>query len=295
MDLAAFLQQEPEVLRAQLNREGYSGPWNQLPGERVRSTLEQKGYRIPRRVVSFQMLKGGVAKTTSALHFGVRAAQYGARVLMLDLDQQANLSFALGVDASSLPVWVDVIEKKATLPEVIVPLFEGLDLIPSNLNNSVLDRVLLNSHRNWAQSVRQPLRDIRNLYDLIVIDTAPQLSALNAAVSVASDLVVLPVSPDRFSLMGARKHLEDLEQLRKEFDLQFDTRVLITKFDGREALAREILHQCIDIFEGILMKNYVRQSAVVKGALGDKLNLFSQSGPAKEDFDAMTREIMNWV
>ncbi len=295
IDLAATVKMDSKELRAWMEKKHPgSYTWSSLPSKVVRDVMLGQGFRFPQQVVSFQMLKGGVAKTTSALHFGLRASQYGARVLMIDLDQQANLSFALGVEAHEKPVWVDVVEKRMPLTDVVVSVQEGLDLIPSSLNNSVLDRVLLNSQRNWSTAVKQPLAAIRSLYDLVVIDTAPQLSAINAAVTVASDLVVLPVAPDRFSILGARKHLEDLKQLRAEFGLEFSSKILFTKFDGREAVSRDILQQCIELFEGMLMTNYIRQSSQVKSALGEKRNLFSAASTAKEDFDAVTRELLNW-
>src|SRR5437868_10112019 len=160
---------------------------------------------FPHKVISVQMLKGGVAKTTSALNIGLGAAQYGARVLFIDMDQQANLTFALGVDideAEEKSVWLDIVEKKATIQQCVMKLTDKIDLIPSNLNNSVLDRVLLNSNRNWSLAVKTPLEQIRKNYDLILIDTAPALSATNTAVTVASDEVILPVNPDRFSYLG---------------------------------------------------------------------------------------------
>jgi chromosome partitioning protein len=96
-DLAAFLEISPPQAKAQaelaLNRK-IKSPW--LVPEDVRTTLLAAGYKYPQKVISVQMLKGGVAKTTSVLNMGLRAAMYGARVLFIDLDQQANLSFALG-------------------------------------------------------------------------------------------------------------------------------------------------------------------------------------------------------
>ncbi len=161
--------------------EALAGPLrhkSHLPPKLVRQYLSSKGYQYPHKVISFQMLKGGVAKTTSALNFGLRAAMYGAKVLFIDLDQQANLSYALGVDAENKPVWVDLVEKKFSIEQATCKIDEGVDLIPSSLNNSVLDRVLLNSNRNWAQAVKNPLKEIRAFYDLVIIDTAPNLSAI---------------------------------------------------------------------------------------------------------------------
>lgn len=263
--------------------------------EDVRAVLLAEGYKYPHKVISIQMLKGGVAKTTSVLNMGLRAAMYGARVLFIDLDQQANLSFALGVEDETLPVWVDIAEKRKSIEECVRFIEPQVDLIPSSLNNSVLDRVLMNSNRNWIQVVKAPLEKIKHRYDLILIDTAPALSAVNTAVTVASDEVILPVNPDKFALSGLRKNLEELEDIRKDFDLQFSKKILFTKFDGREKTSHELLQQCIDSFEDSLMKGYIRTSSEVKNAVRSGKGLYSGKSPVKSDYDFVTREILGFI
>ena len=292
-DLADLIQEDPKKVFKMVQK--VCGPQNStqhlLPSV-VRKFLYSRGVRIPEQVISLQMLKGGVAKTTSALNIGLRASMYGARVLFIDLDQQANLTFALGVDSEKSAVWVDVLEKKVRIQEAVQNIDVGLDLIPSSLNNSVLDRVLLSGNRNWAQAVKAPLKEIRAQYDLVIIDTAPSLSAINTAVTCASDVVVLPINPDKFSLLGVRKHLEDLKELRKDFELEFEAKILFTRFDGRESSSREILETCTREFDELLMKSYIRTSTDLKNNIGTGKSIFKNKGVAKEDYDLVTRELL---
>lgn len=300
-DLAFALDDEVQRLGSRLRklepnwgRRQEPGPRLSVPPSLVRKYLLSRKMKYPREIISFQMLKGGVAKTTSALNFGWRAAQYGARVLFVDLDQQANLSFALGIEDENLPVWVDIVEKKVKIRDAIVKLSENVDVIPSSLNNSVLDRVLYSSTRNIATAVSQPLKEIRDDYDLIIIDTAPSLSAINTAVTCASDLVILPINPDKFSMIGVKKHLADLEDLRGEFDSQFLTKILFTRFDGRESSSQAFLAECLELFEDLLLKHYIRNSSEVKNALRGPRSIFATKNNAKEDYDGLTRELLGW-
>jgi chromosome partitioning protein len=296
VDLAAFLDQEPaHTLKEIETAQGKQPMKSILFPSVVRKYLATLGYKYPHQVISFQMLKGGVAKTTSALNFGIRASQFGAKVLFIDMDQQANLTFALGIESEELPVWVDVVEKKKTAQQAILEVDENLHLIPSSLNNSVLDRVLLNGQRNWAQAVNTPLKELRSTYDLVVIDTAPNLSAINTAVTCASDQVVLPINPDKFSLLGLKKHLQDLAELRSEFGLSFTEKILFTKFDGREAASREFLSQCLEQFEDRLMKHYIRTSTDIKNSIGSGRTIFNTKSNAKEDYDLVTKELMEFI
>lgn len=295
-DLAQLLGLEAAKLLAEIEMKFGPQPskvW--LAPNLVRRYLSLKNYSIPSKVVSFQMLKGGVAKTTSALNFGLRAAQYGARVLFIDLDQQANLTFALGVDAEEKPVFIDFVEKKKTVEQILVSIDQGIDLLPSSLNNSVLDRVLMNGQRNWSLAVTQALKEVRARYDLVILDTAPQLSAINTAVTCASDQVVLPVNPDKFSLLGLRKTIAELQMIREDFTLNFGLKVLFTRFDSRESASREILSQCIDSFEELLIKTYIRSSSDVKNTIRGAKTLFATKSKAKEDYDLVSRELLGWT
>ncbi len=294
LDLAQMLDTEPAALLKEIEMQ--AGPLKSkahLEPKIVRKYLSSQGFQYPQKIISFQMLKGGVAKTTSALNFGLRAAMYGARVLFVDLDQQANLTFALGQESEELPVWVDIVEKKVSAEKATLKIDEGIDLIPSSLNNSVLDRVLLNSNRNWAQAVKAPLKEVQSFYDLVIIDTAPNLSAINTAATCASDLVVLPINPDKFSMMGLQKHMEDLQDLKKEFELQFETKILLTRFDTRESSSHEILAQCHEKYDNLLLKNYIRTSSEIKNTIRTSRTIFNAKSNAKTDYDQMTRELLN--
>lgn len=295
IDLAEFVGQSIEKTDQELNLISKRPLKSLVPPELVRLFLAKKNYHFKQQVFSFQMLKGGVAKTTSALNFGIRASMFGAKVLFIDLDQQANLSFALGIEDETRPVWVDIVEKKNKIEQTVITIDQGIDLIPSSLNNSVLDRVLLNNNRNWSKAVSAPLQSLKAVYDVIIIDTAPNLSAINTAVTCASDVVVLPINPDRFSLLGLRKHLEDLNELKKEFDLDFDTKILFTKYDGRESMSREILKQCIHDYEDHLIGHYIRTSSDIKNTLGSTRNIFGAKSNAKEDYDMVTKELLGFI
>lgn len=295
-DLAAFLEISPPQAKAKAEAalgKKIKSPW--LFPDEVRATLLAEGYKYPQKVISVQMLKGGVAKTTSVLNMGLRAAMYGARVLFIDLDQQANLSFALGVEDESLPVWVDIVEKKKSIEECVRFIEPHVDLIPSSLNNSVMDRVLMNSNRNWAQAVKVPLEKIRHRYDLILIDTAPALSATNTAVTIASDEVILPVNPDKFAILGLEKNLLELADIKTDFDLQFNRKILFTKFDGRENASHELLQKCIDSFADELMTGYIRTSSEVKNSVRSGKSLFAGKSAVKADYDLVTREVLGFV
>src|SRR5207253_410646 len=120
-------------------------------------------------------------------------------------------------------------------------------------------------------------------------------SATNTAVTVASDEVILPVNPDRFSYMGLEKHLEELREIKKDFELDFSEKILFTKFDGREKVSHELLQKCMDSFEDLLMKSYIRTSTEVKNTIGTGKTIYQTKSNAREDYDLITREVLEML
>ena len=106
----------------------------------VRKFLEDRNFRYPNQVLSFQMLKGGSTKTSSAFNLAVRLNQYGARVLVIDSDSQGNLTSALGHQITGEDIVLyHVLSGNASLEEATRQVNEGLDLIPSDFDNSGID------------------------------------------------------------------------------------------------------------------------------------------------------------
>ena len=298
LDLSAFIGISSQALHKYIKKHALSEPilFNKrayLMPEDARKVLIHRGYSYQNLVISFQMLKGGCSKTTSALNVAIRANMYGARVLLIDLDQQANLSFAFDIEDPDLPVWVDILESDLQISELIVNVSPLLDIIPSNLNNSTLDKVLLSGKRNIATSISHYLKPVRKNYDLIIIDTAPNLSAINTSASCSSDIVILPIMPDKFSYSGLQKTLDDLEIIKDEFKANFTKKILFTRFDGRETSSHELLKMCFSDYGDEMLKGFVRVSSDFKNTIRSGKNIFSKKSSAKEDYDLVTREIMD--
>lgn len=298
-DLAQFLKISPQSVHKLINEKELKtfliGNKLYLPSSSVRSTLLAKGYTYHKKVISIQMLKGGVGKTSTALNVALRANHYGARVLCLDLDQQGNLSYAFNQENEDLPAWIDVLEGTVTISDAIISISENLDLIPSNLNNSVLDKALTSGNKNIAKAITQYLEPIKDNYDLIIIDTGPNLGAINTAAACCADEVILPVNPDKFSFSGLQKTIDELEIIGEEFNTPISQKVLFTRFDGREASSHELLKKCYATFSEKVLKSFVRTNTDIKNTLQSGKTIFHKNrSTAKEDYDVVTRELIGF-
>ena len=169
-------------------------------------------------IVAFFNQKGGTAKTTSTLNVGAALVERGRRVLAIDLDPQASLTMALGIDIATLDLSVyDLLaDEHLPLAEVVLPTsIAGMDLIPSHPDLAAAELELLNvieRERRLDDKLRsaQPLA-----YDYVVIDSPPALNILSINILVASSALVIPIEPHPLSLMVLTRLFETVERVRR--------------------------------------------------------------------------------
>lgn len=296
LDLSAALKISHQALHKYITENGFETSVVKrkayIAPETVRAILLKRGYQYPQKCISIQMLKGGVGKTTTAFNLGVRASMYGARVLFVDLDQQANLSMAMGVQDIKNKVWVHLYSEGMTVTDLVKQVTPHLHIIPSNLSNASIERVLQEPRINVAKAVSQYSALLRETYDLIIIDTAPNLSSINTAAACASDVVIIPVDPDKFAFDGLKKTMSDLALVRKEYDANFADKILFNKFDGRENASKEMLRVCYTEYGPKTLDGFIRTSTQFKNSINSQATIFAQKSTAKEDYDLLAREVL---
>lgn len=272
-----------------------------IPSSEIHRLVLDKGHKYPQEVIAFQIVKGGVGKSSLSHALAVRANQYGARVLAIDLDQQGNLSQAFGLDEDGLKTMVDHIEEGIAFESLIHSVTPNLHVIPSNMNNSTLDYYMgSNSRLNIQNAYRTPINTIRNRYDLIVIDCPPAINHSNTAAALAADRVILPVNPDKFSLEGLRISVEELNTINSQFGHDMKLNIVLNRFDQRKTLS----HECLQLlnsdktYQPLLYPCFIRDNqdianATVKGT--SVFQLYNRKSPAREDLDIFARVVLGFM
>lgn len=165
--------------------------------------------------------KGGVGKTTTALNLGVALAAMGARVLLVDMDHQASLTAACGVDADGLQVSVaDMLDalidgREPNYGAGVIHTREGVDLIGSDLALSSVDLRLSAVAVGRERLVARLLEPLEREYDLVLLDCAPALSLITINDLVAADRLIVPVVPQFLSVKGLDLLLGTVAQVRQ--------------------------------------------------------------------------------
>jgi len=249
------------------------------------------------RVVGCQIVKGGVGKTTLVGNLAIRANLYGARVLLIDLDQQANLTESMNIDAQDNPVMIDVVCGEASVEEAIMEVTDGIDIIPSAIENSVLDTKLRDENYPLDRVYKKHIDQVKDAYDVILIDCPPALGPSVGAVALSSDLILAPINPDRYSLSGLRIIHEQFSELERKFDREIDFKIVLNKFSST-TLSKHVYDGIYnhEVFRDKLMSVQVleRQEFKNKDATKGK-TIFSTSREteSKENIDRLTRELFN--
>ena len=159
--------------------------------------------------------KGGVAKTTSVASLGAAFAEQGRRVLLVDLDPQACLTFSLGVDPDAVESSVhDVLVGGTDLKDVVVGCEEGVDLVPSTIDLAGAEAVLLS--RPAREYVLQgALDDVKRDYDIILLDCSPSLGVLTLNALTAAHGLIIPMPCEMLSHRGVGQLLDTVRDVKK--------------------------------------------------------------------------------
>jgi len=185
--------------------------------------------------------KGGVAKTTTVHALGAALAEQGRRVLLVDLDPQACLTFSLGIDPNDLPHSLhDVFVHRTPASEVLLKVGE-LHLLPATIDLAGTEvHLLTRAGREYALS--RALDQIKSDYDVILLDCPPSLGVLTINGLTAADQVLVPLQCETLSHRGVGQLLETIEDVKSYTNPGLKVRgVVATMFDGRTRLGREVL------------------------------------------------------
>lgn len=194
------------------------------------------------RVLAVANQKGGVAKTTTVASLGAAIAEHGYRVLLVDLDAQACLTFSLGIDPDSVGASLhEVLVGAASVADVLLPAAEGVDLLPASIDLAGTEAQLL-ARPGREYVLRTALAEVTADYDVVVLDCSPSLGVLTLNALTAADEVVVPLQCEMLSHRGVGQLLDTVADVQRILNSGLVVRGLLpTMFDGRTTHARAVL------------------------------------------------------
>jgi chromosome partitioning protein len=192
--------------------------------------------------------KGGVAKTTSVASLGAALAELGHRVLLVDLDPQACLTFSLGIDPEDLELSVHhVLTKGTDATEVIIETEDGVDLLPATIELARAEADLL-TRTGREHVIRTVVADLDH-YDWVLLDCPPSLGVLTVAALTAGTGVLIPLQCETLSHRGVGQLLDTVHDVRRFTNPHLEVwGVLPTLYDGRTNHARTVLENISETY-----------------------------------------------
>jgi len=186
--------------------------------------------------------KGGVGKTTSTFNLGVALAEIGQKVLLIDLDPQAGLTYCAGYEPDELEETIFKCLLRDISPwDVIITTKYGVDLLPANIDLAVAEMQLLNVPARERRLTRV-INHVREQYDFIIVDSQPSLGVLTINALAAANKVIIPVSCEYLSIRGTQALLKLIAKIRGQLNSGLEVAGLLpTMFDARTVHAREVI------------------------------------------------------
>lgn len=233
------------------------------------------------RVVAVANQKGGVAKTTSVHTLGVALAEQGHRVLLVDLDPQACLTYSTGADPDSLERSLhDVLVHRTDAADVTVEV-GGCTLLPATIDLAGAEVHLL-SRTGREYALKRAITELTDAHDITLIDCPPSLGILTICGLTAADEVVIPLQCETLSHRGVGQLLDTIDDVRAYTNENLIVRgVIATMYDGRTNLAKQVIESIRETYDLEVFDPPVPKSVRVAEAPGQNRSVLDHASRSK--------------
>ena len=243
------------------------------------------------KVISLSNHKGGVGKTTSTINIGAGLNRLKKKVLLIDLDPQANLSQSLGIEEPERTIYGALKGEYKLEPMEIIP---GLDLIPSTLDLSGAE-IELSGEAGREYILKELIDPLRGSYDYILIDSPPSLGLLTINAFTASDEVYIPLQAQYLALQGLTKLMEVIAKIKSRLNKDLKVGgVFVTQYDNRKVLNRNVVETIKSHYKDQVFKTAIRDNIALAEAPTQGLDIFRYNPKSygAEDYLSLCKEIL---
>jgi len=243
-------------------------------------------------IIAFSNHKGGVGKTTSTVSIGAGLSKLNQKVLLVDLDPQGNLSQSLGINASSKNLYGFV---RNHYPIEPIKVIKNLDILPSNIDLAGLE-IELNTEPGREYVIKELLSSFSSSYDFILIDCPPSLGLLTLNAFTAATRIIIPLQAEYLAMHGLSKLMEVISKIQSRINPNLQVEgVIITQFDKRKILNKDIATTVGKHFGNKVFKTYIRDNVALAEAPSSGLDIFrySPNSNGAEDYLHLSKEIIS--
>ena len=248
------------------------------------------------RVIAMCNQKGGVGKTTSSINIAGALSQYGRRVLIVDFDPQGAATVGLGINANAVEdtVYTALFNPRMDVHAVIQHTdFENLDIMPSNIDLSAAE-VQLVTEVGREQVLAGVLRQVKDEYDVIIIDCQPSLGLLTVNALTAADGVIIPVAAEFFALRGVALLMQSIEKVQSRINPSLEVYgVLVTMFT-HTLHCDEVLQRIYEAFQGKVFHSVISRSIKLPDSTvaAAPITIYAPNHKTAKEYREVARELI---
>ena len=262
--------------------------------KKIGAYLKEKRLRGIKIAITNQ--KGGVGKTTTAINLAAALAQQGKKVLLADLDPQANstISFLVQNDYS-LSIYDLLTDSDVRFSDIVrKSKIENLDVLPSKINLAKLEAKLV-GELDGPFRLKDRLDPVTSNYDVLIIDTPPTLGLITVNALVAATHLIIPIQSSYFALEGTDDLLETIERIKARPNPQLEVLgVVVTLHDKRTTLSRDIYDQICNVFGDKVFETTISKSVRLEEspAYRESIFTFAPASSGAIEYANLCNEVM---
>lgn len=242
-------------------------------------------------IISLLNHKGGVGKTTSAINIGAGLVELGKKVLLIDLDPQANLTLSLGIPRQKYTIYEALRGEAELHPYTVKP---NMDVVTSTLDLSGAEMELVNeAGREFI--MRELFTTVSDLYDFIIIDCPPSLGLLTLNALTSSRYVMIPLQTEFLALQGLAKIKQVIDKVKMRLNRNLDIGgVLATMYNHKLVLNRDVVDTIHKYFGEKVFKTYIRDNVALAEAPAQRKDIFAYQPKSNgaHDYLEVCKEIL---
>ena len=250
----------------------------------------------PARIIAMCNQKGGVGKTTSSINIAGALSQYGRRVLIVDFDPQGAATVGLGINANTVEdtVYTALFNPRMDVHDVIRHTdFENLDIMPANIDLSAAE-VQLVTEVGREQVLAGVLRQVKDEYDVIIVDCQPSLGLLTVNALTAADGVIIPVAAEFFALRGVALLMQSIEKVQSRINPSLEVYgVLVTMFT-HTLHCDEVLQRIYEAFQGKVFHSVIARSIKLPDSTvaAAPITIYAPNHKTAKEYHEVARELI---
>jgi chromosome partitioning protein len=245
-------------------------------------------------IISLLNHKGGVGKTTSAINIGAAMVELGKKVLLLDLDPQANLSISLGIPRQKYTIYEALRGESELVPFTYK---QGLDVVTSSLDLAGAEMELINeAGREYI--LKELLDQVIDDYDFILIDCPPSLNLLTLNALAGSHFVIIPLQTEFLAVQGLSKIRQVIDKVSARINKQLQIAGVVgTMYDNRRVLNRDVMETIHKHFGEKVYKTMIRENVALAEAPARQSDIFSYAPKSSgaSDYLLLAKEIISRI